>query len=127
MDSIDFYIINLDRYSGKLIMHEDKLFAGRMEFEIEDFEVTIDKRYDFTKELDEIARSKRFASILSPYFSTLGSLKSKEAYYSQEKANCTFVYFPCHFENGDLNVVITINENQEIANVSFNDYQEDVE
>ena len=58
VDSIDFYIINLDRYSGKLIMHEDKLFAGRMEFEIEDFEVTIDKRYDFTKELNDTLKDK---------------------------------------------------------------------
>lgn len=72
---------------------------------------------------EEIACSKRFASILSPYFSTLGSLKSKEAYYSQEKANCTFVYFPCHFENGDFNVVVTMSEDQKVANVSFNDYQ----
>ena len=58
VDSIDFYIINLDRYSGKLIMHEDKLFAGRMEFEIEDFQVIIDKRYDFTKELNDSLKDK---------------------------------------------------------------------
>lgn len=31
-----------------------------------DYDDLYDK-YDFTKELDEIARSKRFASILSPY------------------------------------------------------------
>ena len=30
-------------------MHEDKLFAGRMEFSIKIYEITIDKRYDFTK------------------------------------------------------------------------------
>ncbi len=87
-----------------------------------DYDDLYDK-YDFTKELDEIARSKRFASILSPYFSTLGSFKSSEVYYSQEKANCTFVYFPCHFENGDFNVVVTMSEDQKVANVSFNDYQ----
>ena len=84
-------------------------------------------KYNFTPELDELARSKRFGSILSPYFNMMGKLESREDDYTQDKAKCTFVYFPCHFENGDLNVVITINENQEIANVSFNDYQEDVE
>ena len=58
VDSVDFYIVNLDRYSGKLIMHEDKLFAGRMEFNIGDLEVTIDKRYDFTKELNDTLKDK---------------------------------------------------------------------
>ena len=91
----------------------------------EDYDDLYDK-YSFTSELDELARSKRFGSILSPYFNMMGQLESKETYYTQDKANCTFVYFPCHFEKGDLNVVVTVNDKQEIANVSFNDYQEDV-
>lgn len=83
-------------------------------------------KYSFTSELDELARSKRFGSILSPYFNMMGKLESREDDYTQDKANCTFVYFPCHFEKGDLNVVVTVNDKQEIANVSFNDYQKDV-
>lgn len=83
-------------------------------------------KYSFTSELDELARSKRFGSILSPYFNMMGQLESREDDYTQDKANCTFVYFPCHFEKGDLNVVVTVNDKQEIANVSFNNYQEDV-
>lgn len=73
VDSIDFYIVNLDRYSGKLIMYEDKLFAGRMEFNINDYEVTIDKRYDFTKELNHTLREKS-GSIITH----IGRIKKKD-------------------------------------------------
>lgn len=73
VDSIDFYIVNLDRYSGKLIMHEDKLFAGRMEFNIGDLEVTIDKRYDFTKELNRDLKDKSGTIITH-----IGRMKKKD-------------------------------------------------
>ncbi|WP_195940340.1 hypothetical protein [Romboutsia sp. 1001713B170131_170501_G6] len=58
VDYIDFHIINLDKFPGTLIKHVDKLFAGRIQFEINDFVVTIDKRYDYRKELNEKLKSK---------------------------------------------------------------------
>ena len=36
-----------------LIKHVDKLFAGRIEFDIGDFHITIDKRYDYRRELND--------------------------------------------------------------------------
>lgn len=58
VDYVDFDVVNLDKYFGKLIKYEDKLFAGRMEFTFGDFEIIIDKRFDFTKELDERLKDK---------------------------------------------------------------------
>ena len=47
VDYVDFNIVNLDKFPGDLIKHVDKLFAGRIEFDIGDFHITIDKRYDY--------------------------------------------------------------------------------
>lgn len=58
VEYIDFHIINLDKFPGKLIKHQDKLFAGRIEFDINDFNIIIDKRYDYRKELNEDLKSK---------------------------------------------------------------------
>lgn len=58
VEYIDFHIVNLDKIPGKLIKHQDKLFAGRIQFDINDFTVTIDKRYDYRKELNEELKSK---------------------------------------------------------------------
>ncbi|MBQ3420548.1 MAG: hypothetical protein IJH34_02530, partial [Romboutsia sp.] len=43
---------------GDLINHVDKLFAGRIEFDINDFHITIDKRYDYRRELNDELKSK---------------------------------------------------------------------
>ncbi|MGL5346938.1 MAG: hypothetical protein ACRDA3_06280 [Peptostreptococcaceae bacterium] len=53
VDYIDFHIINLDKFPGNLIKHLDKLFAGRLQFDLNDYNITIDKRYDYRKELNE--------------------------------------------------------------------------
>ncbi|MEG2788096.1 MAG: hypothetical protein RR942_09770 [Romboutsia sp.] len=58
VDFIDFHIVNFDKKQGTLIKHHDKLFAGRIEFEISGYEVIIDKRYDYKKELYEELREK---------------------------------------------------------------------
>ncbi|WP_455543617.1 hypothetical protein [Intestinibacter sp.] len=58
VDYVDFDVVNFDKYFGKLIKYNDKLFAGRMEFSSGDFEVIVDKRFDFTKELDERLKDK---------------------------------------------------------------------
>jgi hypothetical protein len=53
VEYVDFDIINLDKFPGKLIKYQDKLFAGRIQFDINDFRIIIDKRYDYKKELKE--------------------------------------------------------------------------
>ncbi len=58
VEYIDFHIINFDKFSGNLIKHVDKLFAGRIEFDINDFKVTIDKRYDYRKELSDELKAR---------------------------------------------------------------------
>lgn len=58
VDYVDFGIINSNKYSGKLIKSEDTLYAGRMEFEFNDFVVVLDKREDYRKELYEELKSK---------------------------------------------------------------------
>ncbi len=58
VDYIDFDIINLDNLPGSLIKYEDRLFAGRLEFDFNDFHILIDKRYDYRKELKEELKSK---------------------------------------------------------------------
>ncbi|MGL5694022.1 MAG: hypothetical protein ACRCXA_08085 [Peptostreptococcaceae bacterium] len=63
VEYIDFNIINLDQLPGKLINFEDKLFAGRIDFDISDYKVIIDKRYDYRKELNEDLKSKSGAII----------------------------------------------------------------
>ena len=58
VDYVDFDIINLDKIPGKLINHKEKLYAGRIEFEVNEFKVIIDKRYDYTKDLKEELKYK---------------------------------------------------------------------
>ncbi len=58
VDYIDFNIINLDNFSGDLIKYFDKVFAGRIEFDINDFHIVIDKRYDYRKELKDELKDK---------------------------------------------------------------------
>lgn len=58
VDYVDFHIVNLDKFPGVLIKHVDKLFAGRMQFDINEYTVIIDKRYDYRKELKESLKSK---------------------------------------------------------------------
>ena len=58
VEYIDFDIINLNQLPGKLINYENKLFAGRIEFDINEYKVIIDKRYDYRKELNEELKLK---------------------------------------------------------------------
>lgn len=58
VEYIDFHIVNLDKFPGSLIKHLDKLFAGRLQFDIGNYNITIDKRYDYRKELNEELKSK---------------------------------------------------------------------
>ena len=58
VDYVDFDIINFDNMPGSLITFEDRLYAGRIEFEYDDFNIVIDKRYDYRRELKEDLRNK---------------------------------------------------------------------
>lgn len=58
VEYVDFNVINLDQLPGKLINYENKLFAGRIEFEVNDYKVILDKRYDYRKELNEELKVK---------------------------------------------------------------------
>ncbi len=58
VDCLDFHIVNFDKNQGKLIKNCEKLFAGRIEFEVSGYEIIIDKRYDYRKELYEELKFK---------------------------------------------------------------------
>lgn len=51
VEYVDFNIINLDKIFGKFIKYNDKVYVGRIEFDINDYVVIIDKWYDYRKEL----------------------------------------------------------------------------
>ncbi|KKY00715.1 hypothetical protein VN21_12740 [Paraclostridium benzoelyticum] len=73
VEYIDFHIVNFDKKQGTLIKYMDKLFAGRIEFEISGYEIIIDKRYDYKKELYEELRFKN-GSIITH----IGRIKRKD-------------------------------------------------
>lgn len=73
VDYIDFHIVNFDKKQGTLIKYMDKLFAGRIEFEISGYGIIIDKRYDYKKELYEELRFKN-GSIITH----IGRIKRKD-------------------------------------------------
>lgn len=73
VDYIDFHIVNFDKKQGTLIKYMDKLFAGRIEFEISGYDIIIDKRYDYKKELYEELRFKN-GSIITH----IGRIKRKD-------------------------------------------------
>ncbi|QJA08364.1 hypothetical protein HF520_05115 [Romboutsia sp. CE17] len=58
VEYVDFNIINLNQLPGKLINCNNKMFAGRLEFDVNEFKVIIDKRYDYRKELNEELKIK---------------------------------------------------------------------
>lgn len=53
LDFIKFDIINMDKIPGKLVNGKNGIYAGRIEFEINDYRIVIDKNYDFNKEMKE--------------------------------------------------------------------------
>ena len=50
---VDFDLLNIDKIPGKLIKTKEKVFAGRLEFELNGYLITIDKRYDYRREFYE--------------------------------------------------------------------------
>ncbi len=51
VDYIQFDIVNMDKIPGKLVNYGELVYAGRIEFSINEFNIVIDKSYDYNKEL----------------------------------------------------------------------------
>lgn len=58
VDYIQFDIINMDKIPGKLVKYKDLVYAGRIEFNINEYKVVIDKSYDYNKDLHRELVSK---------------------------------------------------------------------
>lgn len=58
VDCIYFDILNMDKIPGKLVEYKDIVYAGRIEFPVGEYLVTIDKSYGYNKELHEELVSK---------------------------------------------------------------------
>ncbi|WAW15728.1 hypothetical protein [Peptostreptococcus equinus] len=53
VDYIKFDIVNMDKIPARLVDGKNGLYAGRIEFELNDYKITIDKNYNFNKYLKE--------------------------------------------------------------------------
>lgn len=51
VDYIQFDILNMDKIPGKLVEYNDLVYAGRIEFNINQYTVIIDKSYDYNKDV----------------------------------------------------------------------------
>lgn len=58
VDYIQFDIVNMDKIPGKLVNYGDLVYAGRIEFNVNDYKIVIDKSYDYNKELHRELVSK---------------------------------------------------------------------
>lgn len=47
---IQFDILNMDKVPGKLVNYDDLVYAGRLEFKVNDYKITIDKSYNYNKD-----------------------------------------------------------------------------
>lgn len=58
VDYVQFDIVNMDKIPGKLVKYKDIVYAGRIQFDINDYTVIIDKSYEYNKELHRDLVSK---------------------------------------------------------------------
>lgn len=58
VDYVQFDILNMDKIPGKLVGYHEKVYAGRIEFTLNDYRIVIDKSYNFNKELNAKLISK---------------------------------------------------------------------
>lgn len=58
VDYVQFDIINMDKIPGKLVKHKNLLYAARLEFDINNYKVIIDKSFDYNKEFHSELVSK---------------------------------------------------------------------
>lgn len=50
VDYLQFDIVNMDKIPGKLVKYKDLVYAGRVEFGLNDYTIIIDKNYNYNKE-----------------------------------------------------------------------------
>lgn len=50
VEFIQFDIMNMDKIPGKLVNYKDLVYAGRIEFIVNDYKITIDKSYSYNKD-----------------------------------------------------------------------------
>nr|WP_314277993.1 hypothetical protein [uncultured Peptostreptococcus sp.] len=58
VDYLQFDIINMDKIPGKLVKHNNLVYAARLEFDINEYRLVIDKRYKYNKEMHNNLVSK---------------------------------------------------------------------
>lgn len=82
------------------------------------------QKYCFTGNVAETVRTGRFESVLKPYFDNFGDFEGQEKDYVEETGQFTYIYFPMHFKNEDINIIVTMNQNQEVVDIDFDSYNE---
>ena len=58
VDYIQFDIVNMDKIPGKLVKYDDLVYAGRIEFNLNDYKIIIDKSYEYNKELKSLLEAR---------------------------------------------------------------------
>lgn len=87
----------------------------------ENYDSMYDK-YVFNDNIKDLAKSGRMAAILDPIFSTCGDISSFEESYETETAGYYLVHIPTHFSNGDANILITFDSEDQIYNIQIEEY-----
>lgn len=62
-DYIQFDIVNMDKFPGKLVKYNDAVYATRIEFELNDYLIQIDKSIKYKKEFQKELVSKNGSAI----------------------------------------------------------------
>ena len=58
VDYVQFDIVNMDKIPGKLVKYQDLVYAGRIEFTLNDYKIIIDKSYGYNKDLKASLEAK---------------------------------------------------------------------
>ena len=58
VDYLQFDILNMDKLPGKLVRHGDLVYAARLEFDVNEYTIVIDKSYKYNKEMHNNLVSK---------------------------------------------------------------------
>lgn len=85
------------------------------------------EKYNFSANLEDLAKSGRVKSILEPTFNTLGIISGFETAFTGESAGYTVVQIPTHFELGDLNIAITFDKEDKVYMIDFKPYATSLE
>ncbi|WP_101772855.1 hypothetical protein [Peptostreptococcus faecalis] len=95
VDYVQFDIINMDKFPGKLVNHNDVVYAGRIEFKIDNYIVIIDKSYEYNKSLHNKLVSKSGSVITHTgriYKNTMEPFKTKNIESILYRISSTFSF-----------------------------------